>query len=177
MVFHFPWYAEPSHICWECFQCLNHPAAMEVHLWDTACTYGRGHFSNAVVIWAPLVLTMFQSIAQALSLPNIEARVSFITSKHCKFLPGIDIPDTDDIEAFQYLQEYQQCSHIAHYHYRPPTCVEVLLQWHMLSSLLSFDSTATAHIHHECSISTLHYDNFCCPGIKAEVYGQGSVQG
>ena len=110
---------------------------VEVHLWDTACTYGRGHFSNAVAIWAPLVLTMFQSIAQALSLPNIEALASFVTSTHSEFLPGIDTPDTKDIEVFRCLQEYQRCSHAAQYHYRPPTCIEVLLQWHMLSGLLS----------------------------------------
>ena len=137
---HIPWYAEPSHICWECFQCFNHPAAVEVHLQDAACTYGRGHFNNAIAVWAPLVITMFQSIAQPLSLPNIEALVSFITSTHSEFLPGIDTPDTDDIEVFQYLKEYQQCSHTAHYCYWPPTCVEVLLQWHMLSGLLSLIS-------------------------------------
>ena len=50
---HIPWYADPSHICWECFQCFSHPAMVEVHLPDTACTYGRGHFSNAVAIWTP----------------------------------------------------------------------------------------------------------------------------
>ena len=38
---HILWYAEPSHICWECFQCFNHPAAVEVHLWDTACSYAE----------------------------------------------------------------------------------------------------------------------------------------
>ena len=93
---HIPWYADPSHICWECFQHFSHPAMVEVHLQDTACTYGRGHFSNAVAIWVPLVLTMFQSIAQALSLPNIEALASFVTSTHSEFLPGIDtqIPRT-----------------------------------------------------------------------------------
>ena len=104
---HIPWYADPSHICWECFQHFSHPAMIEVHLRDTACTYGRDHFSNAVAIWAPLVLTMFQGIAQALSLPNIEALASFVTSTHSEFLPGIDTPDTKDIEVFQCLQEYQ----------------------------------------------------------------------
>ena len=102
---HIPWYADPFHICWECFQHFSHPAVVEVHLWDITCTYGRGHFSNAVATWAPLVLTMFQSIA--LSLPNIEALVSFITSTHSAFLPGIDTPDTKDIEVFWYLQEYR----------------------------------------------------------------------
>ena len=134
---HVPWYADPSHICWECFQCFSHPAMVEIHLRDTACTYGRGHFSNAVAIWAPLVLTMFQSIAQTLSLLNIEALASFVTSTHSEFLPGIDTPDTKDIEVFQCLQEYQQCSRAAQYRYQPPTCVEVLLQWRMLSGLLS----------------------------------------
>ena len=110
---------------------------VEVHLQDAGCTYGRGHFSNAVAIWAPLVLTMFQSIAQALSLPNIEALVSLITSTHSESLPGIDTPDTKDIEVFRCLQEYRRCSRAAQYHYRPPTCVEVLLQWCMLSGLLS----------------------------------------
>ena len=43
--------------------------------------------------------------------------------------------------------------------------------------LAILDSTATAHIHHECAISGPHYDTFCCPGIEAKVYGQGSVQG
>ena len=134
---HIPWYADPSHICWECFQCFSHLAMVEVHLQDTACTYGRGHFSNAVAIWAPLVLTMFKSIAQALSLPNIEALASFVTSTHSEFLPGIDTPDTKDIEVFRCLQEYRRCSHAAQYHYWPPMCVEVLLQWCMLSGLLS----------------------------------------
>ena len=101
---HVPWYADPSHICWECFQCFSHLAMVEVHLQDTACTYGRGHFSNAVAIWAPSALTMFQSIAQALSLPNIEALASFITSTHSEFLPSIDTPDTKDIEVFWCLQ-------------------------------------------------------------------------
>ena len=174
---HVLWYADPSHICWECFQHFSHPAMVEIHLRDTACTYGRGHFSNAVAIWAPLVLTMFQSIAQALSLPNIEALASFVTSTHSEFLPGIDTPDTKDIEVFWCLQEYQRCSHAAQYLYRPPMCIEVLLQWHMLSGLLSFGSTATAHIHHESAISRWHYHNTYWPGIQAEVYGEGSVQG
>ena len=130
-------YADPSHICWESIQCFCHPAAVQVHLQDTACSYGRGHFSKAVAIWAPLVLAMFQSITQALSLTNIEALVSFITSTHSKFLLGIDTPDTDDIEVFWYLQKYWQCSLSAHYCYMPPTCIEVLLQWYMLSGLLS----------------------------------------
>ena len=134
---HVLWYADPSHICWECFQCFSHPAVVKVHLWDTACTYGRGHFSNAVATWAPLVLTMFQNIAQAPSLLNIEALVSFITSTHSEFIPDIDTQDTKDIEVFQYLQEYWRCFHTAQYHYWPPTCVEVLLQWRMLSGLLS----------------------------------------
>ena len=114
---HIPWYADPSNICWECFQHFSHPAVVEVHLQDTACTSGRGHFSNAVAIWGPLVLTMFQSIAQALLLLNIEALVSFVTSTHSEFLSGIDTPDTKDIEVFWYLQEYRQCSHAAQYHY------------------------------------------------------------
>ena len=134
---HVPWYSDPSHICWECFQRFGHPAMVEVHLQDTACTYGRGHFSNTVAIWAPLVLTMFQSIAQALSLLNIEALASFVTSTHSEFLPGIDTPDTKDIEVFRCLQEYRRCSRAAQYHYRLPTCIEVLLQWCMLSGLLS----------------------------------------
>ena len=50
---HVPWYADPSHICWECFQRFSHLAMVEVHLWDTACTYGRGHFSNGPPWYSP----------------------------------------------------------------------------------------------------------------------------
>ena len=141
-----------------------------MHLWQRP-------FQQCCSHMGPLVLTMFQSIAQALSLPNIKALASFITSTHSEFLPGIDIPDTKDIEVFWYLQEYQQCSCAAQYQYRLPTCVEVLLLWCVLSGLLSLvplpQHTSIMKVPSPGGATTTPAGL----GSKPKSYGEGGVQG
>ena len=108
----------------------NPSAGYSMHLWQRpfqqCCSHMGSLGTHHVPEHCPGTITA-----------DYEALASFVTSTHSEFLPGIDTPDTKDIEVFQCLQEYRRCSHAAQYHYWPPMCVEVLLQWCMLSGLLS----------------------------------------
>ena len=81
---HVPWYADPSHVCWKCFQSFRQHAQLEVHLKTPTCA--KGHFCHQAAVWVPHINRLFFKIAQGLGLPNWDALTSFVITKHAKFL-------------------------------------------------------------------------------------------
>ena len=48
---HVPWYADPSHVCWRCFQPFQQHTQLEAHLKSPTCA--KGHFRHQAAVWVP----------------------------------------------------------------------------------------------------------------------------
>ena len=134
---HVPWYADPSRVCWKCFQSFRQHTQLEVHLKTPTCA--KGHFRHQAAVWVPHINRLFFKIAQGLGLPNRDALTSFVTTKHPKFLaaPRTIVEDCDA----QMYRLLEQTNHTyprqeRTYRYNPPPCWAALLQWRTVASLI-----------------------------------------
>ena len=138
---HIPWYAEPAHVCWICYQHFSSPTAMENHLQHSTCKSGEGHFQNAVQVWALLIQAMFLKIAQALGVSGPAALIPLVVQQHHNLIPdACHLPILEVDQAIYRLFE-MHCQTWpltgCQYGYDPPTCIITLLNWQILSGLLS----------------------------------------
>ena len=118
---HVPWYADPSCICWQCFQPFHQHTHLEAHLKIPACS--KGHFQHQAAVWVPHINQLFFKITKGLGLPNQDALTSFILNQHPKFLmePHTSVKECN-AQIYQLVEQtnctypWQECT----YHYNPP---------------------------------------------------------
>ena len=138
---HIPWYAEPARVCWSCYRHFSSPIAMENHLQHSTCKSGKGHFQNAVQVWAPMIQALFLEIAQALGVSAPAALIPLVVQQHRDLIPDArrsPIIEVDQAVYWLFEMHCQTWPPTGHqYGYDPPTCVITLLNWRILSGLLS----------------------------------------
>ena len=145
---HVPWYADPSHVCWECYQPFQQHAHLEAHLKTPTCS--KGHIHDQVAVWVPHINQLFFKIAEGLGLPNQDALTSFVLTKHPKFLAEPHTTIKECNAQIYHLIEQTNCTYPRKdhtYHYNPPPCWAALLQWRTVASLIQLlPSTLQAKI-------------------------------
>ena len=114
---------------------------MENHLQHSTCKSVEDHFWNAIQVWALLIKAMFLEIAQALGVSGPAALIPLVMQHHHNFIP--DASHSPFLEVDQavyqlfkmYCQTWLLTGH--QYGFDTPTCVITLLNWRILSGLLS----------------------------------------
>ena len=138
---HIPWYAEPARVCWGCYRRFSSPTAMENHLQHSTCKSGEGHFQNAVQVWAPMIQALFLEIAQALEVSGPAALIPLVVQQHHNLIPDARRSPILEVDQAVYWLFEMHCqtwpSTGRQYGYDPPTCIITLLNWQILSGLLS----------------------------------------
>ena len=138
---HIPWYAKPTHVCWSCYWCFSSPTAMENHLQHSTYKSGEGHFQNAIQVWAPMIQAMFLETAQALGVSGPATLIPLMVEQHHTLIPDARCSPILEVDQAVYqlfemhCQTWPPTGH--QYGYDLPTCIITLLNWQILSGLLS----------------------------------------
>ena len=131
---HVPWYMDPTQVCWTCLQFFKQPSMLEVH--QAQCT--EGNFQWQAATWTPQITTFFCTVAQELSLPSMEDLVPFITQNYW-ILPqsyALDPQDQEVMKLFELNYGTYPSQHRI-YQPNPPNYLAALIQWWIISGLLS----------------------------------------
>ena len=114
---------------------------MENHLQHSTCKSGEGHFQNAIQVWAPMVQAMLLEIMQALGVSGPATLIPLVVQQHRNLIPDAHhspILEVDQVVYQLFKMHCQTWLPTGHqYGYDPPTCVITLLNWQILSGLLS----------------------------------------
>ena len=138
---HIPWYAELACVCWSCYWHFSSPTAMENHLQHSTCKSGKGHFQNAIQVWAPMIQAMFLEIVQALGVSGPATLIPLVVQQHHDLIPDARHSPILEVDQAVYRLFEMHCQTWlptgCQYGYDLPTCVITLLNWQILSGLLS----------------------------------------
>ena len=114
---------------------------MENHLQHSTCKSGGGHFQNAVQVWALMIQAMFLEIAKALRVSGPAALTPLVVQQHRDLIPDARRLPILEVDQVVYRLFEMHCQiwlpTARQYGYDPPTCVITLLNWLILSGLLS----------------------------------------
>ena len=145
---HVPCYADPSCVCWQCYQPFRQHVHLEAYLKTPACS--KGHFHDQAAVWVPHINQLFFKIAKGLGLPNWDALTSFVLNQHPKFLAESHTTIKECDAQIYWLIGQTNCTYPRKertYHYNLPPCWAALLQWREVASLIQLlPSTLQAEI-------------------------------